>query len=46
MVYESGKLILSNNENFVGKGYACNRMIKFSLNESSTSVYMVESAGL
>ena len=46
VVFKSGKLILSKNGNFVGKGYACNGMIKFSLNESSPSAYMIESVAL
>ena len=46
VVFESGKLILLKNENFVGKGYACNGMIKFSLNESNSSAYMIESVTL
>ena len=48
MVFESGKLILSKFENFVGNGYFCDRMIKLCTNNNinkitSNSTYMCDS---
>lgn len=50
-VYESGKLILTRNGVFVGKGYSAERIIKLCtidniINEISNFAYMLESISL
>lgn len=37
-VYEAGKLILTKNENFTGKGYLCDGMIKLCLNNNISKI--------
>ena len=50
-MYESGKLILSRNGSFVGKGYSSQGMVKLctidnSINKNVDSAYMVDSVSL
>ncbi|CAD5164586.1 unnamed protein product, partial [Musa acuminata subsp. malaccensis] len=52
-VFESGKLILSRNGTFVGKGYSAEKMVKLSIidndskvNKDVASIYIVDSYSL
>jgi hypothetical protein len=46
IVFESDKIIVTKSGMFVGKGYSCDDMFKFSINVIIISAYMVESISL